>query len=115
MLQCLPLMVGAQRSGACNVCSALPTPDPAGPSHCSHGPVQATLASKGNMFGVHPIQQLDGYVAVMPCPACLHHAMSSSLHAQLLRLGALHCDTLAVAAGALIAAVLWVLLCVLAK
>jgi hypothetical protein len=72
------------------------------------------LALKGNLFGVRPIQQPDGYVAVMPYPACLHRATSSSLPTQLLRLGARHSDTLAVAAGALIAAVLWVLVCVLA-
>jgi hypothetical protein len=69
---------------------------------------------KGNLFGVRPIQQPDGYVAVMPYPACLHRATSSSLPTQLLRLGARHSDTLAVVAGALIAAVLWVLICVLA-
>ena len=114
MLQCLPLMVGTQRSGACSVCSARPTPDPAVPLHCSHGRVQATLAREGQPVGVRPIQQPDGCVAVMPYPACLHHATSFSLHIRLLRLGALHCDTLAVAAGALKAAALWVLLCVLA-
>jgi hypothetical protein len=72
------------------------------------------LLGKGNLFGVRPIQQPDGYVAIMPYPACLHRATSSSLPTQLLRLGARHSDTLAVVAGALIAAVLWVLICVLA-
>jgi hypothetical protein len=67
---------------------------------------------EGQPVEVRPIQQPDGYVAVMPYPACLHHATSFSLHTPLLRLGALHCDTLAVAAGALKAAALWVLLCV---
>jgi hypothetical protein len=75
----------------------------------------ATLAREGQPVGLRPIPQPDGYVAVMPYPACLHHATSFSLHTRSLRLGALHCDTLAVAAGALIAAVLWVLLCVLAR
>ena len=71
------------------------------------------LLGKGNLFGVRPIQQPDGYVAVMPNPACLR-CNSCPLHTQLLRLGALRCGTLAVAAGALIAVVLRVLLCVVA-
>jgi hypothetical protein len=73
------------------------------------------LLGKGNLFGVRPIQQPDGYVAVMPYPACLHRATSSPLSTQLLRLGVRHSDTLALAAGALVVAVLWVLLCVLAQ
>lgn len=57
------------------------------------------LLGKGNLFGVRHIQQPDGYVAVMPYPACLHHATSCPLPTQLLRLGALRCDTLAVASS----------------
>jgi hypothetical protein len=60
------------------------------------------------------ITQPDGYVAVMPYPACLHRTTSSSLPTQLLKLGARHSDIVAVAAGALIAAALWVFICVLA-
>ena len=89
-------------------------PDPAGPLHCSCGRVQAAPLGKGNLFGVRPIQQPDGYVAVMPYPACLHGMASSSLPTHLLRLGAMHCDIVAAAAAALIAAALWVFVCVLA-
>ena len=72
------------------------------------------LLGKGNLFGVRPIEQPEGYVAVMPYPACLRNEAGYRLIPHSGWLQALHSDTVALAAAALAIAVLWVLLSVIA-
>jgi hypothetical protein len=68
------------------------------------------LLGKGNLFGVRPALQPEGYVAIMPYPACLR---SGCPPPGWLRSGPIP-NTLRVVVGALLVAAVWILLCALA-
>ena len=83
-------------------------------AHCIAGMdvYRRFLLGKGNLFGVRPALQPEGYVAVMPYPACLQRGSCPPLG--WLRSGPAP-NTLRVVVGALLVAAVWILLCALAR
>ena len=82
-------------------------------AHCVAGMdvYRRFLLGKGNLFGVRPALQPEGYVAVMPYPACLQRGCCPTL--RWLRSGPVP-TTLKVVLGVLLVAAVWILLFALA-